>query len=102
MNLMPGLEKWVNTLPMKFASWAFAFDAILVSFMARQPPCGLFFAIRYSTENGGRLPHFSPPFLSVGSPDIEKWVNSRQRTALTSQCVCDSMFASTQRRIQYG
>ena len=26
-------------IPMKFASWAFAFDAIMVSFTARQPPC---------------------------------------------------------------
>jgi hypothetical protein len=35
---------------MKLASWAFAFDAILVSFMARQPPCLVCFASRYSTE----------------------------------------------------
>ena len=45
-----GFEKWVNTLPMKWASWAFAFDAIFVCF-----------ASRYSTENGGRLPRFFRP-----------------------------------------
>jgi hypothetical protein len=33
MNLLVGFEKWVKTLPIKFASWAFAFAAILVSFI---------------------------------------------------------------------
>ena len=40
-----------------------SFDAILVSFTARQPPCLVCFASRYSTEDGGRLPLFLPPLV---------------------------------------
>ena len=63
---------------MKFESWAFALTAILVSFTARQPPSGLFFALRYFTENRGRLPHFfraGPGGRPRGTP---KWVNSSE------------------------
>ena len=42
-------------------SWAFVFDAILVSFTARQTPCPVCFPSRYSTENGGLLPRFFRP-----------------------------------------
>jgi hypothetical protein len=45
---------------MKLASWAFAFDAILVSFTVRQPPC-LFSQVGILPKNGGRLPRFSTP-----------------------------------------
>ena len=50
MNLLVGFEKWVKTLPIKFASWAFAFDAILVPFTARLS-FWLFVCNRYSAEN---------------------------------------------------
>jgi hypothetical protein len=46
MNLLVGFEKWVKTLPIKFASWAFAFDAILVPFTARLSFWLLFFFVQ--------------------------------------------------------
>jgi len=60
-NFRNGFEKWANTLPKKLASWAFAFDAILVSFTARQPPCLLILQIGILPKKGGRLPRFSTP-----------------------------------------
>jgi hypothetical protein len=38
--------------------WAFAFDAILVSSTARQPPSCLISQVGILPKNGGRLPRF--------------------------------------------
>jgi hypothetical protein len=73
MNFLDGFEKWVNTLSMKFASWAFAFDAILESFTARQPPCPVCYlqvGILPKTAGGCRA------FFARQTSRIKKWVNS--------------------------
>ncbi len=64
-----GFEKWVNTLPIKLASWAFKIgelgfrlrrDSGIIHGAATSLSC-LLSASRYSTENGGRLPRFFRP-----------------------------------------
>ena len=82
MNFLVGFEKWVKTLPIKFESCAFAFDAILVSFMVRHF-FWLFFSNRYSTENRQKDVAFFFVVLAIASPEFKKWVNSRSNTLLT-------------------
>ena len=78
MNLLVGFEKWVKTLPIKFASWAFAFKAILVPFTARHSFWLFFFLCnRYSTENRQKDVAFFFVVFGRASPEFEKWVNSR-------------------------
>ena len=61
----------------KFASWAFAFDAILVSFTARLS-FWLFFlcAIGILPKTVKRMPHFFCRFWGEQA-EVKKWVNSR-------------------------
>jgi hypothetical protein len=78
MNLLVGFEKWVKTLPIKFASWAFAFDAILVPFTARHSFWLFFLCNRYSTENRQKGCRTFLFVLARESPEFKKWVNSRE------------------------
>jgi hypothetical protein len=77
MNLLVGFEKWVKTLPIKFASCTFAFKAILVPFTARHSFWLFFFvqSVFYRKPSKG-----SRTFLVVlarESPEFKKWVNAR-------------------------
>ena len=66
MNLFVGFEKWVKTLPIKFESCAFAFDAILVSFIVRHSFWLFFCAIGILPKTVKRMSHFFSRFrLSV-------------------------------------
>jgi hypothetical protein len=77
MNLLVGFEKWVKTLPIKFASWAFAFEAILVSFTVRHS-FWLFFlqSVFYRKLSKGCRIFLS--FFGGASAEVKKWVNSRE------------------------
>ena len=53
-----GFEKWVKTLLIKFESCAFAFDAILVSFIVRHSFWLFFCAIGILPKTVKRMSHF--------------------------------------------